>query len=105
MCREEWLRERIEAQYKTLFYFSKQIQMPHSTLRRILSPGGINTASFENIVRICQSLGISIDELMAQKTDRKDLPLLVIDAHEKAVIEAYRKNTSLQPVVDRVLEV
>lgn len=106
MCCEDWLRERIEKQYKTLFYFSKQIQMPHSTLRRILSPGGIGTASFGNIVKICQCLDIRVDELMAmQKSDDKSLPLLVTDVHEKAVIEAYRKHTELQSAVDRVLEV
>lgn len=105
MTREDWLRGLIGEQYKNLFHFSRQIQMPHSTLRRILSPGGVDAASFGNLEKICCGLGVTVADLQGLQSERTDMPLVLTDTHEKAVMEAYRKRTELQPIVDRVLEV
>lgn len=105
MTREDWLRDIIKERYKSLFNFSRQIQMPHSTLRRILAPGGVESASLGNLEKICCGLGITISDLSQPETPSTPAPMLLTDEHEKLVIQAYRDRPELQSVVDRVLEI
>lgn len=105
MTREDWLRDAIKEHYKSLLNFSQQIQMPHSTLRRILSPGGVGSASLENLEKICSGLGITLSEFPQSETSFGPTCMLLTDEHEKRVIQAYRNRPELQSVVDRVLEI
>lgn len=105
MTREDWLREMIKERYKSLYGFSRQVQMPHSTLRRILAPGGVEAASLGNLEKICRGLGLSLSDLAGTMQPAGPVPLLLTDEHEIEVMRAYRERSDLQPVVDRVLEV
>ena len=105
MTREDWLRDIIKERYKSLFCFSQQIQMPHSTLRRILAPGGVESASLGNLEKICRGLGVTMSDLSQPAPSSGPAPILLTDAHGKQVIQAYRDRPELQPVVDRVLEI
>ena len=105
MTREDWLRDTIKERHKSLLNFSQQIQMPHSTLRRILSPGGVESTSLGNLEKICCGLGITMSDLSQPMTPSGLAPMLLTDEHEKRVIQAYRDRPELQPIVDRVLEI
>ena len=59
---EEKLKELILSRYKSLREFTQVIDMPYSTLDTILKRG-IDKASITNIIKICQELHISADEL------------------------------------------
>lgn len=78
MTREDWLRDIIKERYKSLFNFSRQIQMPHSTLRRILAPGGVESASLGNLEKICCGLGITMSDLSQPETPSTPAPMLTL---------------------------
>ena len=59
---EEKLKDLILSRYKTLADFSEECGINYQTLWAILSRG-VNKASINNIIKICQTLGISTDEL------------------------------------------
>ena len=62
MTTEEKLRDLILTQYKSLLEFTESINMPYGTLQSIFKRG-IYNSSVTNIIKICESLGISTDEL------------------------------------------
>lgn len=59
---EQKLKDYILSRYKSIREFALNIEMPYSTIDTILKRG-INKASVGNILKICQSLGISADAL------------------------------------------
>lgn len=63
---EEQLRYLIITKYGSLREFTFTIKIPYSTLSTILK-NGIMTANMSNIVKICNALYISIDELVEGK--------------------------------------
>ena len=64
MTKEEILRNQIEAQYGSVLHFAEEVGIPQSTIRNIFSRGldgvGVGTA-----IKICRSLHLDIDRLMA----------------------------------------
>ncbi len=58
MNREQKLRNLILDRYKSLRRFSKEIDIPYSTLMTILTRD-IGGASFDIILKICKKLDIS----------------------------------------------
>lgn len=59
---EDKLRKLIVDRYGSMIAFSKVVGMPNSTLATILERG-VKKASVNNIIKICQALGISTDGL------------------------------------------
>lgn len=57
MNREQWLRNLILDRYTSLRQFSKEADIPYSSLMTLLSRG-IGGASFDTVIRICRALGI-----------------------------------------------
>lgn len=57
MSREERLRNLILDRYVSLRQFSREADIPYSTLMTMLSRG-IGGASFDAVIRICRRLGI-----------------------------------------------
>ena len=57
MSREQALRNLILDRYPSLRQFSKEADIPYSTLMTILSRG-IGGASFDAVMRICGLLGL-----------------------------------------------
>lgn len=57
MNREEKLRNRILDHYTSLRQFSKEADIPYSSLMTLLSRG-IGGASFDTVIQICKKLGI-----------------------------------------------
>ena len=62
MTTEEKLREIIIDRYGTVSNFSKEIGVPNSTVATILK-SGVQSANVKSIIKICEKLGISTDEL------------------------------------------
>ena len=60
---ESMLKSAMEAQYGNVKAFSEAVEMPYSTIRSILERG-IVTAKLDNIITICQKLGITTEELI-----------------------------------------
>ncbi|WP_455078358.1 helix-turn-helix domain-containing protein [Peptostreptococcus stomatis] len=63
MTIENQLRELILLKYGSLREFTFNIGLPYSTLSTILK-NGIMTANISNVVKICNTLSIKIDELV-----------------------------------------
>lgn len=99
MNRELYLKQLIADKGHTVKSFSEEINMPYSTLRSILN-GSIGGAAVDNVIKICQGLGITISEL--QEHDFSDTAI-TLSEHEKALVLAYRSNPDMQSAVDRLL--
>ena len=66
MTTEDRLRNYILNKYRSLREFSQKIDMPYSTINTIMKRG-IDNSSVNNIIRICQALNISTDDLVNGK--------------------------------------
>ena len=62
MTTEEKLRAFILSKYKSVLEFTQAIDMPYGTIQSIFKRG-IQNSSVTNIIKICQALGISTDDL------------------------------------------
>lgn len=62
MTKEEKLKLYILSKYRSVREFTQHINMPYSTMSTILR-NGIDNANIQNIIKICQALGISADDL------------------------------------------
>ena len=79
MTREELLKSHILKQYRTVKDFSVAIGLPYTTIDGILRRGVMNTR-VENMIRVCQFLGISLDALVAGRIEPySDRPSFSID--------------------------
>ena len=66
MTTEKRLKELIIKQYGTMKNFTDHIGIPNSTFANILRRG-VNNANVVTIIKICQALNISTDELAQGK--------------------------------------
>lgn len=89
---EEELKNLILSKYKSLREFSIELNMPYSTLDTILKRG-IQKASINNIIKICNCLDISTDELANEKIVAKNdsIKRPNYTNHEKELIKKYRR--------------
>lgn len=62
MTTEEKLKAYILTKYKSIREFTQAIDLPYSTMSTILKRG-IENSNVQNIIRICQALEISTDDL------------------------------------------
>ena len=62
MTTEEKLKSFILTQYRSLREFTQEIGMPYSTMTTLLKRG-VDNSSVTNVIKICQALGISTDDL------------------------------------------
>ena len=62
MTIEEKLKECILSKHRSVLEFTQTINMPYGTIASIFKRG-IHNSSVTNIIKICQALGISADEL------------------------------------------
>ena len=77
MTIEQELKNYILSRYSSIREFSISINIPYSTLDSIFKRG-VENANIANIIRICDALNISADELasgrIAIKSDKKLCP-------------------------------
>lgn len=90
MTTEEKLRKRIAQSFKSLSAFSAEIGMPYTTLDTMLKKG-IRHSSLENVLQVCQGLGISLVELEQEGLQpRPEYPFPLISKAEREHMELYR---------------
>lgn len=70
MRRTEILKGLIKDTGLNLKAFSEKADMPYTTLRSMLERG-IGNASVDNVIKICKTLGITIEELEEMASENK----------------------------------
>lgn len=82
---EERLKDLIVLKYGNVANFVREIGLPYSTFKSIMTRGIMN-ASIGNIIKICLALSISADELangnivpIAEKSEKIDVEKLLIN--------------------------
>lgn len=82
---EDELMELIVSRYGTIAAFVREVELPYSTFKSIMTRGVMN-ASIGNILKICSALNISADELangkivpVETKTEEKNIEDIVLD--------------------------
>ena len=81
MTIEENLKSLVLSRYSSIREFSIALDMPYSTLDSIFKRG-VDNASVANIIRICEALSISADELAAGKIVSRQPSSLTADENE-----------------------
>ena len=74
MMVEENLKNLIENKFENVKAFSEFIELPYTTVRSILQRGVLNS-KVENVIRICDGLGIKPEDIL-QLRDRQDVSIL-----------------------------
>ena len=69
---EEKLKELILSTYGSVRKFSMTLDMPYSTIDTIFKRG-IENSSLENVMRICDALSLSVDELAAGRLIERNI--------------------------------
>lgn len=104
MTREAYLKELIRANGFTAKEFAQNIDMPYSTLLTILNDGKIGKASVDNVIKICQGLNITVQDLQAVVTPSENASdRMILSEHEKQLIQNYRQKKDLQKAIDILL--
>lgn len=80
MTIEEKLKAYILAKYRSIREFTLAIDLPYSTMATIFKRG-VSNASIQNIIKICQALHISADEL----AEGKIVPTVVNESKSTSV--------------------
>lgn len=87
MERSEKIKKLVKEKGMNLKEFSKKIDIPYTTFHSMLSRG-IGNASVDNVIKICQGLGITVEEL---NNRINDLEKIELTSREKNLIKMYRK--------------
>lgn len=104
LTREDYLKKLIKDNGFTIKDFANNIHMPYSTLLTMLNEEKLGNAAVDSVVRICQGLNITIEELQTvQKDTNEPTDHLILSPHEKNLISNYRQKTDLQKAVDLLL--
>lgn len=102
MQREEYLMILIKEQYKSVRQFAQHIDMPYSTLSKILA-GAVSAASLCNIEKICAGLHISVQDLI-DSSNENFVPTPKPTERELQLLNRYREKSEIQPAVDKLLD-
>ncbi len=104
LTREQYLKNLIKENGFTVKEFAHNINMPYSTLLTMLNDGKIGNAAVDSVIRICQGLNITIQDLQSVQDAVSLQPLhLVLSQHERQLIINYREKKDLQKAVDILL--
>lgn len=92
MSIEEKLREYILTYYKSIREFTQKANIPYSTMDGILKRG-IANSSIGNVLKVCQALGISADELARNKVvPNRGNPNHILISEIPEMLKYMRKN-------------
>ena len=81
MTTEDKLKQLILSEYRSVREFTQKYDIPYSTIGTIFKKG-IKKTSITTMIKVCQALGISTDELIAGRitfVDEKPEPTKVED--------------------------
>lgn len=98
MSREFFLKEKIRKKGTNLKSIAIEIDVPYSTLRDMLH--NFERARIDNVIKLCQYLGITVEELYTVKSSKFNL-----SEDEKQVITAYRNKYEMRAAVNKLLDI
>lgn len=73
MTKEEYLQNEILKNYRSVMAFAKDIGIPYTTIKGVLSRG-VDGASVQTVIKVCDALGVDIYYLFREnfnKTEKK----------------------------------
>lgn len=59
MTKEEYLQNEILKNYRSVMAFAKDIGIPYTTIKGVLSRG-VDGASVQTVIKVCDALGVDI---------------------------------------------
>lgn len=99
---EDRLRSCIKDKYGSLSQFSRATGVPLSSITTLMSRG-LDTAKIGNLSKICDNLGISLEELRKGRIVRKNTPTQIVDYEQSMELEniieelnQYLKNNTIK---------
>lgn len=105
MGRTELLKKLINETGLSVKAFSQKADLPYSTLRSMLDRG-IGNASVNNVIKVCKTLGITIEQLEKMAENNGVLPSDSKKQHSNQfdTIAAHLEDKNLTPQKIKLLE-
>lgn len=104
MTREDYVRLLIRQRRQSIKEFASSIGIPYTTLLGMLK-NGLGGAAIDNVVRVCEGLEISVDELQRASELTLEKEPFGLTHQERQLIIHYRERAQLQPAVNLLLGV
>lgn len=89
MTIEEEVKKMIVARYGSLRQFAFEINIPYTTAQSIFNRG-LDKAGIQNVISICQALGIDTDALADGKIEERKTNEAAVTVSEKEMLKKYR---------------
>ncbi len=86
---EEEIKRIVITKYGSIRQFANDIEIPYTTIQSIFNRG-INNAGMQNVIKICQALGIDTDALAEGKIEERKTHDNLVTVSEKEHIKKYR---------------
>lgn len=86
---EEEIKRMVITKYGSIRQFANDIEIPYTTIQSIFNRG-INNAGMQNVIKICQALGIDTDALAEGKIEERKTHDNLVTVSEKEHIKKYR---------------
>lgn len=89
MIIEEQLKQLILSKYKSIRAFTKEIDIPYSTIDTMLKRG-IGGTSITTVLKVCNALNINADALIENKLEEKEQFVNIsINPFEQNILKKY----------------
>lgn len=89
MTLEEDVKKIIVDRYSSLRQFAIEIDIPYTTIQSIFNRG-LDKAGIQNVIKICQALGIDTDALANGKIEERKINDSAVTISEKEILKKYR---------------
>lgn len=86
---EDEVKAIIISRYVSLRQFANEIDIPYTTLQSIFNRG-LDKAGIQNVIKICQSLGIDTDALADGRIEERKINDTAVTVSEKEILKSYR---------------
>lgn len=86
---EEEIKRIVITKYGSIRQFANDIEIPYTTIQSIFNRG-INNAGMQNVIKICQALGIDTDALAEGRIEERKTHDNLVTVSEKEHIKKYR---------------
>ncbi len=100
--RELYIKKLIKEQGLTVKDFATKIGIPYSTILSMLN-GSIGGTAIDTVVKICQNLNITINEL--QQCGTTEIVDIILTDFEKTLISQYRKQSEFHNSIHKLLDI
>ena len=107
--RKDYLKEKIIATGKNTKAIAAELDIAYSTFRDMLA--NVGSARFDNVIKLCNYIGISVDELdvsqnnlIDSECEKNTVPEITIQSDERILLEKYRRlsNKAKAKIIERI---